>query len=200
MVVEIFGDEFYLGVVSSEDSYLFGSHSLFHQISDVVGEEREVSLLEIVGLTYQCYVDITLILVVGQHLLLHITIGFMQLLSTHSVEFLHPCLLCLSHESEEGVVESYDIGGRAVVGRERLDANLPIDKFPVDAVEQSPVARSPSVDALFYIAHDEVGSILSAHALFEQHLEVVPLYATGILKLIDHDMVESCANLLEDER
>ena len=43
------------------------------------------------------------------------------MLSTHSVEFLHPCLLCLSHESEEGVVESYDIGGRAEKFSENLE-------------------------------------------------------------------------------
>ena len=38
-----------------------------------------------------------------------------------------------------------------------------------------------------------------AHGLGEEHTEILPLYGAGILKLIDHDMFELGADLLEDK-
>ena len=69
----------------------------------------------------------------------------------------------------------------------------------IDIVEQSPIAGSPSVDALFYVTYDKVAGIFSTHGFFEQHFKVLPLYCTGILKLVNHYMVELSANLFKDE-
>ena len=38
-----------------------------------------------------------------------------------------------------------------------------------------------------------------AHSLGEQHAEVLPLYGGGVLKFVNHDVLELGANLLEDE-
>ena len=38
-----------------------------------------------------------------------------------------------------------------------------------------------------------------AHGLVEQHLEVLPLHGAGVLELVDHDVLQLSANLLEDE-
>ena len=57
------------------------------------------------------------------------------------------------------VVELHHIALRAVVGVERGDVHglVGIGKFAGDIVQQSPVARAPSVDALLNVAHDKVG-------------------------------------------
>ena len=38
-----------------------------------------------------------------------------------------------------------------------------------------------------------------AHAFLQQHLEILPLYGAGVLKLVDHDVVELRTDFLEDE-
>ena len=39
-----------------------------------------------------------------------------------------------------------------------------------------------------------------AHALVEQHLEVHPLHGAGVLELVNHDVFQMAAHLLENER
>ena len=39
-----------------------------------------------------------------------------------------------------------------------------------------------------------------AHALLQQHLEVLPLYGGGVLELINHHMFQLRTNLLKDKR
>ena len=62
----------------------------------------------------------------------------------------------------------------------------------------APVAATEPVDALLDIAHDEVAAPARA-ALGQQGAEVLPLKARRVLKLVDHDVVELGAYLLEDE-
>ena len=38
-----------------------------------------------------------------------------------------------------------------------------------------------------------------AHALLEQHFEVLPLYGRGVLKLVYHHVAQLCSDFLEDE-
>ena len=73
--------------------------------------------------------------------------------------FLHLATFNGRGGSEEVVVEFHHIALRAVVGVESgdVDGFVGIGKFARDIVEQSPVARSPSVYALLHVAHDEVG-------------------------------------------
>ena len=39
-----------------------------------------------------------------------------------------------------------------------------------------------------------------AHRLLQQHAEVLPLNGGGVLELVDHDVLQLGAHLLEDER
>ena len=89
-----------------------------------------------------------------------------------------------------------------MVDVQRLDLYrlLRMTELPVNGVKQSPVARAPAVDALLDVADNQVLGVLMAHALFEQHLEVLPLDGAGILELVYHDVLQLGAYLLEDER
>ena len=101
---------------------------------------------------------------------------------------------------EKSIVKLNDVSIRAVVGIQSFYAYCcAFIKFFINIVEQSPIAGSPSVDALFYVTYDKVAGIFSTHGFFEQHFKVLPLYCTGILKLVNHYMVELSANLFKDE-
>ncbi len=67
-------------------------------------------------------------------------------------------------------------------------------------VQQLPVAASPAIDALFHVAHDDVVRDGVGVAVVEQHLEVLPLHATGVLKLVDHDVTQRRTRLLVHKR
>ena len=73
-------------------------------------------------------------------------------------------------------------------------------KLLFDIVQQAPVAGTPAVDALFDITHNQVRASFMTHSLVEQHAEVLPLNGTGVLKLINHHMLQLGTNLLKDER
>ena len=73
-------------------------------------------------------------------------------------------------------------------------------KLGCDVGQQSPVATSPSVDALLHVAHNQVLRVAVAHRLLQQHLEVLPLHGRGVLELVNHDVFKLGAYLLEDER
>ena len=115
------------------------------------------------------------------------------------IEFLLSHILQRGCLTEEDVVELDDVALRTVVGIEGAGLYLLAVELLFDIVEQSPVARTPTVDALLYVAHNEVRGVLVAHGLGEEHTEILPLYGAGILKLIDHDMFELGADLLEDK-
>ena len=66
-------------------------------------------------------------------------------------------------------------------------------------VEQSPVARTPSVDTLLHVAHDQVRTAFMTHGLVQQYLEVLPLNGARILKLVYHHVFQLGAYLLEDK-
>ena len=102
---------------------------------------------------------------------------------------------------EKSIVKLNDVSIRAVVGIQSFYAYsfCTFIKFFIDIIEQSPVAGSPSVDTLFYVTYDKIAGIFSTHGFFEQYFKVLPLYGTGILKLINHYMVELSSNLFKDE-
>ena len=102
---------------------------------------------------------------------------------------------------EKGVVEIYDVTFGAVVGFQGMDFHhlVGIGEFLVDGIQQSPVARAPTIDALLDIAHDEILRLLMTHTFLQQHLEVLPLYGTGVLEFINHDVFQLGAYLLEDK-
>ena len=74
-------------------------------------------------------------------------------------------------------------------------------KLALDVVQHTPVARTPAVDALLHVAHNQVAVLFAvAHALLEQHLEVLPLHGARVLELVDHHVLQMRTYLLEDER
>ena len=73
-------------------------------------------------------------------------------------------------------------------------------KLSVNGVEQAPVARTPPIDALLYVANYQILRFLMTHALLQQDLEVLPLDSAGVLELVNHDVLQLGANLLKDKR
>ena len=88
----------------------------------------------------------------------------------------------------------------AVVDVERVGSDVEVLQVLLflDAIEDFPVAVAPAVDALLDVAHEQS---LAARSEFleEQLLEVLPLHAARVLKLVDHHVVDEGAYLLEDE-
>ena len=88
----------------------------------------------------------------------------------------------------------------AIVGVQRYWMDMEASQFFFFCylVKYIPVAASPSVDALFDVAHQQA---LAARSQFleEEFLEVLPLHSAGVLKLVYHHMVDVGAYLLEDE-
>ena len=70
---------------------------------------------------------------------------------------------------EEGVIELDDATGRTVVRAECLDGELLVRVWELllDVIQQTPVARAPTVDTLFDIAHNKVARLLVTHRLVE---------------------------------
>ena len=101
---------------------------------------------------------------------------------------------------EKSIVKLNDVSIRAVVGIQSFYAYFcAFIKFFINIVEKSPIAGTPSVDALFYVTYDKVAGIFSTHGFFEQYFKDLPLYSTGILELVNHYMVELSANFFKDE-
>ncbi len=70
-------------------------------------------------------------------------------------------------------------------------------ELAVDGIQQAPVAGTPAVDALLDVANNQILSSFVTHTLLQQYLEILPL--DGILKLVNHDVLQLAAYLLEDE-
>ena len=71
--------------------------------------------------------------------------------------------------------------------------------------EQVPIGVAPAVDTLLHIAyHHAVAGFVAAgirrQCLLHQRTQVVPLQAAGVLKLVDHKMLQSLAYALIYER
>ena len=65
-------------------------------------------------------------------------------------------------------------------------------------IEQGPVGVPEAIDALFHVAHDQVLLALR-QALLHEGAEVAPLHPAGVLKLVDHVMVDLRAGFLIDK-
>ena len=139
-------------------------------------------------------------------LLLHVGIGCFYLLRIIPVCIAFVSVFGVYGREKECVVEIDDILLGAVVDVERYHVNGVSGECFCDIAEQAPFSGSPSVDALLYVSHYEVvcrplGRGLGVAQTFaEQHLEVFPLHYARVLELVDHDVVEMCSYLLEDER
>ena len=99
---------------------------------------------------------------------------------------------------EESVVELHDVSLRTIVGIERRRLYVVARKLLAYVVEQSPIARTPTIDALLNVAHYEASRILR-HTILQQHFEIVPLRKARVLELVNHDVAYLRAYLLVDE-
>ena len=168
------------------------------------GQNLVKCLLLEVSQRIECYLHLAA--VGASSLLLNVAVCLFQL-TCHVSAGLPLCFGLFFHRHiEEGVVERHDVLGRAAVVLHRLDMQFPFLENALDVVQQSPVARAPSVDALLHVAHDEVlrhigfVGVGTAHAVAQQHEEVSPLHGACVLKLVYHDVVHLCAYLLVYER
>ena len=108
-------------------------------------------------------------------------------------------ILQLSRMTEEVVVEGDDVPLRTVVLLQGDRLYLLLTELLLDVIQQPPVTRTPPVDALFHITHDEVGAAFVTHRLVEEYAEVLPLHRTGVLELIDHHVFQLGTDLLKDK-
>ena len=194
------GNEGDVLVGTQQNGNLMGWNTSLKQFTDATGHLVE-HVVVVVFSRQELDVDTSAILFALGVLLSDIRVGLLQLWGIAGIDFTFALILELGSRLEETVVEDDNVLLRPIVGVEGLHLELffGMRKLALNVVEQSPVARAPAIDALLDVAHDEVAAA-AAHGLAKQHLEILPLHRTGVLELVDHHMVELCANLLEDER
>ena len=104
---------------------------------------------------------------------------------------------------EKYIIELYNVLGWTSVGVEWGSRKHGSRYFCQQVVKQTPVARAPSVDALFYVADNHVAQMTrhhASHAFIEQNTEILPLQNTRVLKLINHYVVYARTYFLVDKR
>ena len=65
--------------------------------------------------------------------------------------------------------------------------------------EDFPVSASPAVDALLDVAHNQAAFLLR-QTLLQEQVEVFPLHARSILKLVNHHRIDGGTNFFVDKR
>ena len=196
---EMTGDEGNSRIGSYQDGDAALADALGHEGGDDLGRLVEDGFLVVIA-RQEPDVDMACCLLGGGNLLLHIGIGAFQLFGLVVAEFFLGEVFEFGSMAEEGIVEFDDTSLGTVVRTQVAGLDLLFGELVLDAVEQSPVARAPTVDALLDVAYDEIGGVLVAHGLGEQYVEVTPLDGRGVLKLVNHHVLYLGANLLEDER
>ncbi|EJX06958.1 hypothetical protein EVA_04922 [gut metagenome] len=199
-LVEVIGNERYPVVLAHQDSHIVEAHPAGQQTLHLLPQAHQ-RLLRVVMLlvaVQEVHLHIAFFLLAGR-LLGHVCI---RLLQRHAVGANFSLVLIVEVFGgcgEKQVVEVDDVGFAPAVGGQRLHRYRKISDGLVQTVENSPVAVSPAVDRLLHIAHNQaVGSLRKA--LQQQQLEVVPLHAAGVLKLVNHHIADVGANLFEHKR
>ena len=128
----------------------------------------------------------------------HVTVRLFQLRARHSLFLLIPSVQCLAGRREKLVVEADDARLASPVRVERtfFDAETPV--VP-QSCEDFPVSASPAVDALLDVAHNQAAFLLR-QTLLQEQVEVFPLHARSILKLVNHHRIDGGADFLVDKR
>ena len=128
-------------------------------------------------------------------LLLHIAIDILDLESCLRLYVVQR----LGRFGEESIIEINNILLAAEVVAQFFVLRREACQFLLYILQDGPVAVTPTIDALFDVANEEVVAARRL-VLYEQHLEVVPLQSAGILELVYHYVVELRAYLLENKR
>ena len=198
LLQEILGNHRYLVVYTYQDGDLSLGYASFRQFADGVCHLLEGNHL-IVFCRQKCHANFSCSLAPFRNLLHHVGIGSLQLFRLFGIQFLLLLILYLCRMTEEVVVEGDDVPLRTVVLLQGDRLYLLLTELLFDVIQQPPVTRTPTVDALFYITHDEVRTAFVTHRLVEEHTEVLPLHRTGILELIDHHVLQLGTDLLKDK-
>ena len=95
---------------------------------------------------------------------------------------------------EQGVVVRDDLAAAAPVGRERLVAHVrgQTAQGPFDAVKEGRIPATPAVDGLLDVAHPGQGTA-PGKGLFHQRAQGLPLFAAGILELVQQEILQAAA-------
>ena len=183
---EVACDDRNVAVGTHQNGDILGFSALFQQVLHLLAQQLQRRLFVVVG-RQQADLHVTAHAGLLVDFLLHIVVGR------------HLC--CLRSLLEEGVVEEDDVCVGAEIGVQRLHVHhlRGVGKLLLDVGQQAPIAVAPAVDALLHVAYNEVLSVLAAHRLLQQHLEVLPLHGAGVLELVNHDMFQLRAYLLEDK-
>ena len=202
---EALDDRLHVAVVAYEDGHPLIGHPLGVEVADasfqVVEDDGLPVLAPLVVLGGEDGdADVAAVGALRGHVLMDVTIDLLEgegaahgddVVARDRLEGLHGLF-------EEFVVEVDDMARTAAVDVEGFDVDAQ-RRLPLDVAEDAPVAAAPTVDALLHVADEEVAAALG-EALEEEHAEVLPLQSRGVLKLVDHDMAQQGADLLEDER
>ena len=102
-------------------------------------------------------------------------------------------------DREQGVIERDDMTATPpVISQCLLAGQLRREILPYLLVQQFPVGVPEAIDALLHVAHDQV-CLAPREAIPQQWEKIMPLHGAGILKLVDHVMVDPRAGLLIDK-
>ena len=188
-------------VVSYQYGHVFGPCSLLQQRLYRVAYIGQHTLFA-VFFVQKAHLNPTLRLLTSGHQLFHVLISYLHLLRSRWAFLLQLALFYGTCRLEKGIVKVNDVAFRAIVGRHSLNFKgmWRACKLLFNLVQQSPVARTPSVYALFHVAHNQALRLVVTHTLLQKHLKVGPLHRACILKLVNHDVFELCSYLLEDKR
>ena len=132
-------------------------------------------------------------------LLCHVAVGHLQF-RAFRLQFLQVLAVQVLHRLlEHPVVEVYHVRFAPSVHLQRLQSDGEVVQFPVQSVQDAPVAVSPAVDGLLHVAHDQAVLAL-CQSFQQQQAEVVPLHAARVLELVNHHVADGRPYLFEDKR
>ena len=100
---------------------------------------------------------------------------------------------------EEFVVEIDDVVPAAPIGFQFIKFRFnPVELF-LNSIEDAPIAIPPAINTLLDVSHEKVVSTCCL-VIDQKCLEILPLQAACVLKLINHDVVKPCACLFINKR
>ena len=199
MFVEVSGNVGDTPVLSHQNGHLVEADTLCRKAFHFLGQllQGRFRVRPLLGILQKGHLYESLLLLLGTTLP-HIAVCLFQLGARHALFLLIASVQCLAGRREKLVVEADDACLTSPVRVERtfLDAETPVI---AQSRQNFPVAASPAVDALLDVAHDEAAFLL-CQAFLQQQMEVLPLHARGILKLVNHYRIDGGTDFLVDKR
>ena len=102
-------------------------------------------------------------------------------------------------DREQGIIKRDDMTATPpIISQCLLAGQLRREILPYLLVQQFPVGVPEAIDTLLHVANDQV-CLAPREAIPQQWEEIMPLHGAGILKFVDHVMVDPRAGLLIDK-